>query len=273
MMFGLLLLSSETFANSPVGRWMTFDEQNGDTLAIVEIYNSGANLAGRVEKVFLRPHQGEDGICARCSGERHNQPVIGMKFLWDFVEKAKDWENGRILNPPDGKIYHARMWLKDEHSLKVEASFGPLGLLKHTQTWVRRPGSVSSGSPAGIWEIYDERFDQLSSVVEIEKSNEKLEGRILQTFLMPDEGPEARCVACPDTLHNQKIVGMQILRDLEEEGGKWTNGSILDPANGKTYRCSLWLENADRLKVRGHWGPFTRTQTWHRVRTSGPRIR
>ena len=39
---------------------------------------------------------------------------------------------------------------------------------------------------------------------------------------------------------------------------------ILDPENGKTYDCEIWLEN-DKLKVRGYIAFFYRTQTWEKV--------
>ncbi len=35
--------------------------------------------------------------------------------------------------------------------------------------------------------------------------------------------------------------------------------------NGKTYSATLWLDKQDRLRVRGYWGPFYRTQTWRRA--------
>ena len=44
-------------------------------------------------------------------------------------------------------------------------------------------------------------------------------------------------------------------------------GSILDPDNGKTYTCTIWLNetNKDKLNVRGYIGPFFRTQEWIRT--------
>ena len=47
--------------------------------------------------------------------------------------------------------------------------------------------------------------------------------------------------------------------------GKWTTeaGKIYNPKNGKTYKCSIWLDGAN-LKVRGYLGVFYETQTWKR---------
>lgn len=59
---------------------------------------------------------------------------------------------------------------------------------------------------------------------------------------------------------------MVIVDGLAKEGTVWKGGSILDPANGNVYGCSLWLEGQE-LKVRGkHWTGLYRTQTWYRVK-------
>ena len=50
---------------------------------------------------------------------------------------------------------------------------------------------------------------------------------------------------------------------LKKSGDKWEDGKIYNPKNGKTYRCSMWLEGKE-LKVRGHLGIFHETQTWKR---------
>ncbi len=257
--------NAAAFAQSPVGRWLTFDEANGDTLAIVKIFEAKNGLAGEIEKLFLRPHTGENGVCARCPGEWRNRRIIGMTFLRGFEAHGKEWRNGSVLDPATGKVYSANLSLDEDGDLKVEVSVGPFGLLKRTQTWRRPAGVESRNSPEGLWQIFKEDYGKLSSVIQIELREGKLEGRILQTFLMPDEGPEARCLACKGDLRNQKIVGLRILSNMEKQGDKWVGGKILDPANGKSYSCSLWLQEADQLKVRGHLGPFTRTQVWKRV--------
>ncbi len=250
--------------STPAGLWLTFDEKNGDTLAIVEITDGDAGMSGKISKLFLRPHQGDNGRCVRCEEDEKNHPLRGLRILQDFYLKKDKWEKGRLLNPADGKTYAAQLWLEDSLTLKVRSKHGPLGILRHTQTW-RRVDGGNSDSPAGKWEVLEERFGEVSAMVKVSIEDGKLQGRILKTFLLPNEGPDARCTACKDSLHNAKIVGLEILSELTLVDGKWQHGRILDPGNGKTYRCSMWLESADRLKVRGHLGPFSRTQIWHRL--------
>ena len=71
----------------------------------------------------------------------------------------------------------------------------------------------------------------------------------------------------PD-LRERPIVGLRILSGFTYDGdGEWTGGTIYDPANGKTYKAKMQLENADTLDVRGYVGVplFGRTTTWKRV--------
>jgi len=57
---------------------------------------------------------------------------------------------------------------------------------------------------------------------------------------------------------------MEILKDMKKSGDEFSDGTVLDPKNGKVYRCKIWKEESD-LKLRGYLGPFYRTQTWKRV--------
>lgn len=121
-------------------------------------------------------------------------------------------------------------------------------------------------SPAGVWQTIDDGTGKPRSVVQIEEKNGLLEGRISQLFLQPCESPDPVCLKCSGERKNAKIVGMTILWGYKNDGAKWTDGYILDPANGTIYRGQMWLESADVLKVRGYWGIFWRTQTWKRVK-------
>jgi uncharacterized protein (DUF2147 family) len=76
---------------------------------------------------------------------------------------------------------------------------------------------------------------------------------------------EAPLPADRGALRGRRVVGMRILDGFRREDGKWVGGRILDPDSGREYRSSIWLDEEGRLKVRGYWGPFRRTQRWRRL--------
>jgi len=73
----------------------------------------------------------------------------------------------------------------------------------------------------------------------------------------------------PDpALRSRPADGLVILEGFVRSGpSKWTDGTIYDPNNGKTYRCKMQLKG-ERLKVRGYIGVslFGRNAVWTRVK-------
>ena len=61
---------------------------------------------------------------------------------------------------------------------------------------------------------------------------------------------------------------MVFMENMRKSGKEWKGGKILDPENGKSYDCKIWLEEGkpDVLKVRGYIAFFYRTQEWYRIK-------
>ena len=66
---------------------------------------------------------------------------------------------------------------------------------------------------------------------------------------------------------NQPIEGLVIVRGLSKDGDEWNDGKILDPKNGKLYKCYITLEEENKLKLRGYIGfsLIGRTEYWNRL--------
>jgi uncharacterized protein (DUF2147 family) len=115
----------------------------------------------------------------------------------------------------------------------------------------------------GLWQTTDDETNKPRSVVKIYLDKKILKGNIVQFFPEPDEAADPLCDQCKGERYNRKIIGMQIIDEMQFKKGKWKNGVILDPKNGKFYDCKIWLEG-NKLKVRGYIGFFFRTQKWKR---------
>ena len=115
----------------------------------------------------------------------------------------------------------------------------------------------------GQWKTVDDNSGEVKAIVELFATNGKVNGKIVRIF--NKEHPDPVCDACAedDDRYNKKIVGMEIIRGLKPGNDGYSDGDILDPENGRVYRCRVWVEG-DNLMVRGYWGPFYRTQIWRK---------
>jgi uncharacterized protein (DUF2147 family) len=128
------------------------------------------------------------------------------------------------------------------------------------------PGAHASDDAAGYWTTVDDDGKTATSVVHIYAKGGKLHGKIVELINPREKDP--KCSACDGARRNQPIVGMEILWGLEKDGDEWSGGRILDPKNGKEYKCYIEVIDAGkRLKVRGYIGIalLGRTQYWRKA--------
>lgn len=117
----------------------------------------------------------------------------------------------------------------------------------------------------GKWKTVDDETGEAKSIVEIYKQNGKVFGKIVD--ILNPEKKNATCDECPGSDKNKPILGMVIIKNLEKDGDEYNEGTIMDPNNGKVYKCYIELDGANKLDVRGYVGfsLLGRTQTWTRV--------
>lgn len=127
--------------------------------------------------------------------------------------------------------------------------------------------SVSSYSQTifGKWNSYDEETNEIESVIEVYKKEGKAYAKIIS--IIDPERQNATCFKCKGKRKDQRILGMDILSGLKKKGDEWSGGKILDPKNGKEYKCYIKLLDENTLKLRGYIGIslLGRTAIWKRV--------
>jgi len=122
-------------------------------------------------------------------------------------------------------------------------------------------------SPAGKWKTIDDKTGKPASIVEIAEVNGELQGKVTTVFSPPSDTPTPICDLCSGDRKNKPVIGMTIMWGLKRNGAAYSGGQILDPDNGKTYRCNVTLvDGGKKLEVRGYIGIslLGRTQTWLR---------
>ncbi len=127
-------------------------------------------------------------------------------------------------------------------------------------------GLTLAGTPEGLWKSIDDETGKPRSLIRIHENNGEYSA-VVEKGLLPTDTGESVCDKCTDERKGQKIIGMTIAKGLREKDGVYQGGEILDPENGKTYRCKMkLLENGKKLEVRGFIGIslFGRSQIWTR---------
>lgn len=122
----------------------------------------------------------------------------------------------------------------------------------------------TADSPVGLWQAFNDE-GKATGYIRISEKNGEFIGTVERG--LPTDAADKYCTACKDHRKNQRLIGMDILWGLRNDGGGYSGGEILEPFSGNIYRAKLTLiENGSKLKVRGYAGIslFGRTQIWKR---------
>jgi uncharacterized protein (DUF2147 family) len=124
--------------------------------------------------------------------------------------------------------------------------------------------TLQAQSIFGKWRTVDSETGQEKSIVEIYERNGKVFGKIIEIFDASKR--DLSCKFCEGDDYNKPIMGLNIIKNMKKEGSTYKEGTIIDPQDGKTYRCRLQLDGKDTLQVRGYLAVFYSTQYWKRVK-------
>lgn len=97
-------------------------------------------------------------------------------------------------------------------------------------------------SPVGNWLTEDR-----SGVIAINQCGPYLCGRIVGMTEPRDADGTPQ-----HDIHGTPNCGLSILRDATPNAQGHYEGHITDPSNGSVWRCTLWLDDAGRLNLRGY---------------------
>jgi uncharacterized protein (DUF2147 family) len=124
---------------------------------------------------------------------------------------------------------------------------------------------MNSQSIVGKWKTIDDATGEAKSIVEVFSKSGKIYAKVVE--ILDPANKNSVCKKCSGEDKNKPILGLTIIKGLSKDGSEYNSGEILDPNNGKSYKCALSLESKDKLKVRGYIGfsLLGRTQYWHRV--------
>ncbi len=133
--FFSITLSAQADILSPAGYWSAIDNETGQAYAIVEIKIENGELKGGIVEVFNS--EKINPLCTECSGDKKDQPIIGLGFIWGLEEDDGVWDDGHILDPDSGDIYSSKIEVIDDgEKLDVRGYIG-FAFAGESEIWLR----------------------------------------------------------------------------------------------------------------------------------------
>jgi uncharacterized protein (DUF2147 family) len=130
---------------TPVGLWQTVDSTTKQPTGWFLIANHDGVYDGIIAKMFLEPGQDPNVVCDQCKDDRHDHPWLGLEIIRGMVQEAEDkYGGGTILDPRDGKVYHATMKVTPDGQTLIVRGYIGVELLGQNQYWTRLPDTAYS---------------------------------------------------------------------------------------------------------------------------------
>ncbi len=123
----------------------------------------------------------------------------------------------------------------------------------------------STTSILGKWKTIDDETGEAKSIIEIYEKEGEFFGKIDHIINPADR--DKTCIYCEGTEKDLPLIGLNIIKNLKEDDGEYSGGTIFDPEKGKKYKAKLWVDedNKNLLNVRGYIAFLFRTQQWVRA--------
>jgi uncharacterized protein (DUF2147 family) len=121
------------------GLWEQVNEKTKKPESWIRITRTNNGVfEGVIEKIIPAPGDDPNPRCDQCSGERRNQPILGMKIITDLKQSKNDFfDQGEILDPDSGDIYRLNITVKESgRALDVRGYLG-ISLFGRSQIWKR----------------------------------------------------------------------------------------------------------------------------------------
>ena len=128
---------------SVAGFWEQFDDHGHSWFLFFE---RGGVYEGAVVKMYLKPYEPPNPICAGCTGDQKNAPVFGLVIVKNMQRHGLQYDNGKIIDPRNGNVYDAKMKLSPDGQRLTLRGYLGIDLFGQDQIWKRLPDDAVAES-------------------------------------------------------------------------------------------------------------------------------
>lgn len=124
-----------------VGIWKQIDDQKNKPQSLVAVYEYDGKYFGRIIATYdPEGKKIEDSIYVpfkRAPSVQGHPFYSGLDFIWNLEKSGTKYVGGKILDPEEGDIYDAEMWIENGNLIVR----GEILFIGKNQKWLRAEDS------------------------------------------------------------------------------------------------------------------------------------
>lgn len=131
-----ILLFSQSKADDITGLWYMHEAKDG-AITVAELYKQNNKYYSYGFDFKVKGSSKEVYDVNNPNVAKRKNTLKGLVVVYDLTFDGKEWKNGKIYNPENGKTFNLQAKLKDKNTLILRASVDNAGIFGATMEWKR----------------------------------------------------------------------------------------------------------------------------------------